>query len=122
MQFVDVDSDPATFDSSSAFLGLPADANVLFAGLYWGAKVTRGTRGEAAPAPDARNRALFATPASGGYVSVTAGQVDDSDTASQAGAYQAFANVTELVRAGGAGTYAVANIQSGTGEDRYAGW
>jgi uncharacterized repeat protein (TIGR01451 family) len=30
--------------------------------------------------------------------------------------------VTSLVQAGGAGTYTVANVQAGTGADRYAGW
>ena len=38
MAFVDVDSDPTTFDSSSATLSLPAGASVLFAGLYWGGR------------------------------------------------------------------------------------
>src|SRR5665648_824576 len=35
MGYVDVDGDPATFDSSSAGLTLPAEATVEFAGLYW---------------------------------------------------------------------------------------
>ena len=30
--------------------------------------------------------------------------------------------MTELVRTAGVGTYTVANVQSGTGEDRYAAW
>ena len=34
---VDIDGDPATFNSSSADLSLPADAVVLWAGLYWAA-------------------------------------------------------------------------------------
>ncbi len=38
------------------------------------------------------------------------------------GAYQVFHNVTELVRRAGSGVYTVADVQSGTGEDRYAGW
>ena len=33
-----------------------------------------------------------------------------------------FADVTALVTAGGSGRYQVANVQSGTGLDRYAGW
>ena len=36
--------------------------------------------------------------------------------------YSAFANVTSVVAAAGAGTYSVANVQAGTGGDRYAGW
>jgi hypothetical protein len=36
--------------------------------------------------------------------------------------YNAFANVTAHVQAAGAGSYSVANVQAGTGGDRYAGW
>ena len=36
--------------------------------------------------------------------------------------YQGFADVTSLVKAGGGGTYTVANVQAGTGADRHAGW
>jgi uncharacterized repeat protein (TIGR01451 family) len=122
MEFVDVDSDTATFNSSRADVSLPADASILFAGLYWGANTTRGTNGTAAPDAAAKNIARFATPTSGGYVTVRADSVDEGAARSQAGAYQAFADVTNLVRAGGAGTYTTANVQSGRGDDRYAGW
>jgi uncharacterized repeat protein (TIGR01451 family) len=122
MEFVDVDSDAATFDSSRADLTLPADASILFAGLYWGANTTKGDQGEAARDAGAKNTARFATPTSGAYVTVTADRVDEGEARSQAGAYQAFADVTALVSAGGAGAYTLANVQSGTGLDRYAGW
>ena len=121
MRPVDVDADPATFDSSSATLALPAGASVLFAGLYWGANTSRGTRG--APAPDvaARGRARL-TPPGAAAVAVTADRVDDGSARSQAGAYQAFADVTATVRAAGPGTYTLADVQTGAGLDRYAGW
>lgn len=136
MTYVDVDADAATFDSSSAVLTLPAGAEVLFAGLYWGADTSNGgAAGGAAPAPvpptaAAPNAALrgqvaFRTPASGAYSAVTATQIDTNDPAlgGQTGTrYQGFADVTALVRAAGAGTYTVANVQAGTGADRYAGW
>src|SRR5262245_6690400 len=122
MGLVDDDGNPSTFDSSRAGLRMPAHAHVLFAGLYWGANTAAGTRGAAARAPAARDRVLFATPASGGYTSVTAGTVDPGSATSQKAAYQAFADVTALVRAAGAGEYTVAEVQAGTGEDRYAGW
>ena len=41
---------------------------------------------------------------------------------SQVGAYQGFADVTARVSAGGAGAYTTANVQTGRGLDRYAGW
>ena len=52
MHFVDVDSDPATFNSSRADIVLPADASILFAGLYWGANTTAGG---ATPRPSPRS-------------------------------------------------------------------
>lgn len=39
MTYVDVDGDPATFDSSEASLAMPTGARVLFAGLYYGARL-----------------------------------------------------------------------------------
>jgi hypothetical protein len=122
MQFVDVDSDPGTFNSSSAAVSLPADATILFAGLYWGANTTRGADGQPAPNPGARNTVLLATPTSGGYASVRADTVDESETGAQIGGYQGFADVTELVSAGGAGNYTTANVQAGRGHNRLAGW
>src|SRR5262245_47619831 len=49
MQNKDVDADATTFNSSTADISLPAGSTVLFAGLYWGATVTAGTSGTAAP-------------------------------------------------------------------------
>ena len=37
MAYIDADADPATVDSSSATVTLPAGATVLWAGLYWSA-------------------------------------------------------------------------------------
>jgi len=122
MQFVDVDSDAGTFNSSRADITLPADASILFAGLYWGANTTGGASGgRAAPDANAKNTVRFGTPTSG-YTTVTADVVDEGEARSQVGAYQAFADVTALVSAGGAGTYTTANVQAGRGLDRYAGW
>jgi uncharacterized repeat protein (TIGR01451 family) len=122
MRFVDVDSDAATFNSSSADVALPADASILFAGLYWGANSRAGASGgQAAPNANAKNTVRFATPTNA-YVAVTANRVDEGTATSQVGAYQGFADVTALVSAGGAGTYTTANVQTGRGLDRYAGW
>ena len=122
MGYVDVDADASTFDSSRAELRLPSGATVLYAALYWGANTAAGTRGAAARDAGARGRVLLATPGGAGYRPVTAAIVDRGAATSQKDAYQGFADVTALVRAAGAGDYGVANVQSGTGEDRYAGW
>jgi uncharacterized repeat protein (TIGR01451 family) len=110
MTWIDADQDPATFDSSSADLTLPAGARVLFAGLYYGGRLTKATGGSDPPNTAARNTVLFKAPGDAGYRSVTATQVDDASTQ-----YQGFVNVTGIVAAAGAGTYWTANVQLGTG-------
>ncbi|MCW2998672.1 MAG: conserved repeat domain protein [Solirubrobacterales bacterium] len=118
MTYVDVDSDAATFDSSRATLALPAGAQVLFAGLYWGGDYSSGT----APAPSAsdRNKAKFRAPGDSGYSTLTAATLDDSTL--NVGRYQAFQDVTSRVAAAGNGAYTVADVQAGKGTDHYAGW
>lgn len=121
MGYVDVDGDPATFDSSSAGLTLPANATVVFAGLYWGANTSAGDKGAAARDPAARGRVQFSVPG-GAPQPVTATTLDTGSARSQREAYQGFADVTAQVAAAGPGNYTVANVQAGTGLDRYAGW
>jgi hypothetical protein len=121
MQFVDIDGNAGTFNSSRATLTMPPGAVVSFAGLYWGAETAAGTRqenvnGVAAPTASARNQVRFATPAAA-YVTITASQLDDIGTR-----YQGFADVTAAVRSGGNGDYMVGNVQAGRGGTCYAGW
>ena len=110
MTWIDADGDPATFDSSSSVLTLPTGATVLFAGLYYGGRLTAGSGGSAPPNPGARNTVRFKAPGDTAYRSLTASQVDDSSTQ-----YQGFVNVTSIVDAAGPGTYWTANVQLGTG-------
>jgi uncharacterized repeat protein (TIGR01451 family) len=124
----------ATFDSSSATLSLPPTATVLFAGLYWGADTSAGALqsgggptpavapgcvGLTPPTCPLRGQVGFKAPGDAAYRTLT-GSVDQSLT--QATRYGAFADVTSIVQSAGAGTYSVANVQAGTGGDRYAGW
>ncbi len=117
MTYVDVDADAATFDSSSATLSLPAGARVLFAGLYWGGKSSRGTGGSAAPA--AREAVKLKPPTAADYDAISATVVDTSGSF-----YQSFADVTALVDAAGSGAYTVADAALGTGRDdlQLGGW
>lgn len=108
MSYVDVDSDASTFNSSRADLALPAGGSILFAGLYWGADSTSSSR----------NQVKFQAPGSSTYSTVTGSVVGSTS----AGDYQGFADVTTLVKAAGAGTYGVANVQAQTGSNEYAGW
>jgi uncharacterized repeat protein (TIGR01451 family) len=142
MRYVDVDGDPATFDSSSANLGVPAGATVLFAGLYWGAALDQGETlplqcdpaqprtGNPAANPAVAGSVWLEGPGTGGYIPVNASVFDTytedlgcaAPGVEERTRYQGFADVTALVKAGGGGTYTVANVQAGTGADRHAGW
>ena len=131
MGWLDVDSDTSTFDSSTAQLLLPSTGRVLFAGLYWTglqkkAAVISGANGYkgtplAPPDASAIGTVKLAVPGSAGYTTVTASQVDTGAIAESSG-YTAFADVTSLVNAAGAGDYTVANIQTGTGGNSFGGW
>ena len=120
-----VPGEGASFDSSSATLSLPSTATVLFAGLYWGAdtsaSTTAGLLGSPAPNAALRNQVGFKMPGASGYTLITASQVDNSPVPAQT-RYNGFANVTAQVQTAGAGAYSVADVQAGTGGDRYAGW
>lgn len=120
MRYVDVDADPVTFASSAATLALPDAGRVLFAGLYWGARLAAGSGGAPAPVPADRGTVLLRAPGDTAYRTVTAPA--PVDTAGEI--YQGFADVTATVRAAGAGEYTVANVQAGTGRNdvQLAGW
>lgn len=121
MAYIDVDSDSATFNSSSANQSLPAGSTVLYAALYWGGH----SKGASSPANESlRNRVKLKLPGSSSYQTITA-SVLDLGVGGNDGRYQAFADVTNLVKPlpnAGNGTYTVADIQAAVGTDRYAGW
>ena len=130
----------ASFDSSTATLSLPSTATVLFAGLYWGADTSAGTgtglTGSPAPgcttnaATCLRNEVGFEAPGDLGYRALTAATTSPAPPATSgvdqsSGAvtrYSAFFDVTSIVQAAGAGSYSVADVEAGTGGDRFAGW
>ena len=105
--YIDVDDDPSTYSSSRATLDLPAGAEVLWAGLYWGGA------GDGHQSQQVR----LARPTLG-YEAVSATQLDLDD-----GGYQGFADVTTAVRAGGSGAYTVADVSSLPGAPgAHGGW
>ena len=115
MEYVDIDSNGSTFNSSSATLSLPSGATVLFAQLYWGGRSESSSRDDA----------LLATPASGGYVAVNDASVDffvDQTIGVYSELYSASADVTALVQAGGSGTYTAANVHGSEATAGAAGW
>ncbi|MDQ1703249.1 MAG: large repetitive protein, partial [Frankiaceae bacterium] len=119
MDYVDIDGDASTFSSSSAQLALPPGATVTFAGLYWSADTSAA--GDGAAAPNAGNKQIvkLKPPGAGSYATVTG--TTDTDSL-QASRYIGFADITSQVAASGAGSYTVADVQAGTGTNRFAGW
>ncbi|WP_051472284.1 CARDB domain-containing protein [Patulibacter minatonensis] len=117
MQYVDVDGDPSTFNSSRATVTIPTGSTVLFAGLYWGGRAG-GATGFAQ-----RGTVKFKAPTSSAYVPLTATTLDDGGTAGASDSiYQGFVDVTSRVQAGGSGVYTVADVQAALGGDKLAGW
>jgi uncharacterized repeat protein (TIGR01451 family) len=105
--------------SSAATLQLPSGAQVLFAGLYWGAR--------AASNNNTRNTISIKPPGSSSYQSITGSLLGTitSQGSNSDRPYSAFANLTSLVQASGNGTYWVGGITAATGNDGlgfYAGW
>jgi len=111
MTAYDGDSDPTTKTSSGATWSLPTGATVRWAGLYWSGAWTK------AAAETIKLRA----PGAAAYQAVTADRVDTTPS-SQYTAFQAYADVTALVQAGGGGAWWAADPQVPTGTGKYAGW
>ncbi|PBJ81803.1 hypothetical protein CMZ84_14025 [Lysobacteraceae bacterium NML93-0399] len=126
MRFVNVEGSqlPAAVpqNSSTATLSLPTGARVLSAGLYWG-----GRSGE----NNAARGTLQFRPPNGGYRSISASDLNTFPSQGDAGSrpYTAYRDVTALVAAAGAGTYAAGGLTSdvsgnnnGGGLGNYGGW
>lgn len=126
MGYVDIDSDGATQNSSSATLTLPVGATVQWAGLYWGGMYSSTFAGITNPTGLDIDQVQFRTPGTGGY-SIINSEVRNVETTSFAGwnSFMSFAEVTSLVQAGGNGNYFVADIALATGRSftgPYGGW
>ena len=118
LTYIDIDDDPSTFNSSSAPLRLPDGVEVVWAGLYWGANSTGNSGNPSIPTSNISSL-LLRTPAGPDYNAVTA---SESSIFQIRGAYQSAAVVTDLVRAGGAGEYTVANLPAALGSNQWGGW
>ncbi|MFS4455345.1 T9SS type B sorting domain-containing protein [Maribacter sp. 2304DJ31-5] len=115
MQYIDVDSDPTTFSSSSATLSIPdPDCSLVrYAGLYWSAVYVNSDRSNI-------DQIKFQVP-NGAYQDITADEeLFDGDGDSDFGYYSPYAyykDVTSIVAglANPNGDYFVANMRASNG-------
>ena len=121
MGYVDVDADATTFDSSLGDRRAPGRLDRPLGRPLLGRRHDRGhQRGRR---PDAASRGTVRLKAgAGAYQTVTAAPADVLSSTSQPNRYRGFSDVTAAVAAAGSATYTVANVQAGTGIDRFAGW
>ncbi|MFJ6387419.1 DUF3344 domain-containing protein [Streptomyces sp. NPDC091972] len=117
MFYVDVDRDPNTYNSSRAEVRLPRGSRVTYARLYWGGNLRVG---EQKPPKD-NGRVLVAEPG-GQYKALLADTVVGHRTAHGADAFQASADVTELVRDSGSGLWTVAQVNVAMGRSAAGAW
>lgn len=117
MFYSEVDEDPDTYNSTRAELKVPQGAKVSYARLYWGGNLRVG---EQKP-PEDNGRVLVAEPG-GAYKEVLADTVMGHRTDAGSDAYQASADVTPLVRRGGAGMWTVAQVNIAMGHSEAGAW
>ncbi|MEU3408116.1 DUF3344 domain-containing protein [Streptomyces sp. NPDC006670] len=117
MFYDEVDKDPDTYNSTRAELKVPRGAKVAYARLYWGGNLRVG---EQKP-PEDNGRVLVAEPG-GAYKAVLADTVIGHRTDAGSDAYQASADVTPLVRKGGAGMWTVAQLNVAMGHSEVGAW
>lgn len=134
---LDKDSDSQTRNSSSADVQIKAGAKIEKAFLVWGGSSAPGesanekgkTSGKtpqetplAANEDDVQKGPVikFKTPAMNTYVTIQ--PVESNRISTYKKDYTAYADVTELVQEGGAGTYWAGDLPLSTGYDTYGGW
>jgi hypothetical protein len=117
MFYVDVDSDPNTYNSSRAEVRVPQGGRVTYARLYWGGNLKVS---EQKPPKD-NGRVLISEPG-GQYKELLADSVVGHRVAHGADAFQASADVTNLVRESGSGLYTVAQVNVAMGKSTAGAW
>lgn len=120
VEYVDVDADTSTFNSTTADLNLPAGTtanDILWAGIYWQGYYDGGATNTT---KNLARSILFKNSTATTYSSIQADNTKFNwvyfDDAKSRWYYQGTQDVTSLVKAGLSGTYTVANIYSQTGK------
>ncbi len=125
MRYIDVDSDPSTFNSSTTTLTFPnVNCNkIRYAGLYWSATYPRDNTSDPVNTPRQHpiNKVKLKVPG-GSYVTVTADEILYDGLTNNAlknnAPYAAYADITSLLTAleNPTGDYTVANIPVAQGK------
>jgi uncharacterized repeat protein (TIGR01451 family) len=143
MTYLDVDADGSTVDSSTATLTVPPKSTVDWAGLYWGGDTGGATLacgsvggvggvgavgGVVAPPAPGQAGLVEVNVDGSGYQAVRSGTWQQVPTPGGGGGYQAYADVTALLRQyGGRDTaqavaLTVGDVQVATGPGCVGGW
>lgn len=139
MQYIDIDSDPSTFSSSSANFAYESagGGKVAYAGLYWSATYPyakgqlKGSKNTIIDANrEDASSVLLKTPENNTYVPINGELIFDGRTDSDlknSAPYVYYANVTNLLAAANTveGEYTVANVKAALGQvegGSAAGW
>lgn len=130
MQYIDVDSDATTFNSTTADLTIPATTNgcyqIKYAVLYWAGVFNTANVGNQVTLNDI-DKVKFRMPG-GGYNNITGTVLYNTNPVGVSGnnrpGYVSYFDVTTMLQGlpNANGTYGVANIQSGLGSNTCGGW
>ncbi|MEO8414867.1 MAG: T9SS type A sorting domain-containing protein [Ginsengibacter sp.] len=117
MQNIDIDGSTgngsATRNSSSSDLNLPEGANTIkLARLYWGGRVKNS---QYDLSQDSNKIIKIRKGTGGAYSDVPALGIDKTTIITGYSQYQAYADITDLIKSNGAGTYEVGNVPLSTG-------
>ncbi|MEI8194174.1 MAG: SprB repeat-containing protein, partial [Flavobacteriia bacterium] len=121
MGYVDIDNDATTYMSSSDSIVLPNCSEVLWAGIYWAARISAATTNYA-------NRSQVKLKLNtGAYQTLTADQTMDVPTINGQSwshpSYYCYKNITSIVAGAGLNTrYTLANLVSQSGGNSWGGW
>ena len=136
MQYVDVDSDSNTLNSSSARLVLstengavPSCSKIIYAGLYWTGRSTADntpfsvTKNEVTKTLD-KTKILLKGPSTSSYTEMTAtsANINYPTGGSNNDIFVAYKEITDYVRTNGIGNYFAANIALKEGVDSPQGF
>ncbi|MEN9304184.1 MAG: hypothetical protein RL264_2613, partial [Bacteroidota bacterium] len=118
MNYVDIDGLSSTFMSSSDSLNLANCSEILWAGLYWGARATSSVSGWSS-----RSSCKIRVN-SGSYQTLTADQTIDAQSLGTHPSYYCFKDITSIVNSAGIrARFTVADVVTQTGGGNlWGGW